>query len=220
VHLRISIRVALTQSVPFGLPSNRNPNEVRSDTVSFNKFGKSPRSTLLKAGLLFVVVSALLVTADQLSIRFGLVESRRIVDDLLGGLIAGSLFNLYERQKLRRFSEHLHLVELMNHHVRNALQPLMFVTYGSEGKAQTKVVEECVRRIDWALREVLPGRSEEQFVVHARASTERNGLTLRSRESSSSSETKGSRPDLANPHPRSFFSQWLENWRSRNEKAS
>jgi hypothetical protein len=193
--------------------------KLRSDTVSLNKFGKSSRSTLLKTGLLFVVVSALLITADQLSVRFGLVESRRIVDDLLGGLIAGSLFNLYERQKLRRFSEHLHLVELMNHHVRNALQPLMFVTYGSEGKAQTKVVEECVRRIDWALREVLPGKSEEQFVASSRGFTGRNGLTRRPRETSSS-ETKASRPDLANHHLKSFFSQWLENWRSRNEKAS
>jgi hypothetical protein len=194
--------------------------KLRSDTVSFNKFGKSSRSTLLKAGLLFVFVSALLITADQLSVRFGLAESRRIVDDLLGGLIAGSIFNLYEHQKLRRFSEHRDLVELMNHHVRNALQPLMFVTYGSEGKAQTKVVEECVRRIDWALREVLPGKSEEQSVAHARSSTGRNGLTLRSREMHSSAETKGSRPDLPNHHPKSFFSQWLENWRSRNEKAS
>jgi hypothetical protein len=188
--------------------------------MNFSKFLKSPRSALLKAGLLFIFVSALLVTADQLSVRFGLVESRRIVDDLLGGLIAGLIFHLYERQRQRRFSEHLQLMDLMNHHIRNALQPLMLVTYGSEGKAQMRVVEECVRRIDWALREVLPGKSEEQFVVHPRGFTGRNGFTLRSRETSSSSETEGSRPELANHHSKPFFSQWLDNWRSRNEKAS
>jgi hypothetical protein len=188
--------------------------------MNFNKSDQSWGSALWKPALLFIFVSALLIAADRLSLHFGLEGARRIVDDLLGGLIAGSIFHLYERQKARRSSEHLHLVDLMNHHIRNALQPLMFVAHGSEGKAQMKVVEECVRRIDWALREVLPGKSREQFVAHARASTRRNGLTLRTQEPAWSSETERSQPESVKTQHKPFFSHWLDTWRSRNEKAS
>lgn len=148
---------------------------------------KSQRSALWKATLLFILVAGLLMTADQLSMRYGLNGSQRIVDDLLGGLIAGSIFYLYERQRLRRFSEQLHVIDLMNHHIRNALQPLMFLTFEPEGRAQTKLVEECVRRIDWALREVLPAKSEEQFAVKAEDSLE---AVAQDRTASSSAETK------------------------------
>lgn len=188
--------------------------------MKFNKSDQSWRSALWKPALLFVSVSALLIAADQLSLHFGLEGARRIVDDLLGGLIAGSIFHLYERQKARRLSEHLRLIDLTNHHIRNALQPLMFVAHGSEGKAQMKVVEECVRRIDWALREVLPGKSQEQFGTHARGSTQRNGLTLKTQEPAWSSETERSQPHTPKTQPKPFFSQWLDTWRNRNAKAS
>jgi hypothetical protein len=148
---------------------------------------KSRRSALWKATLLFILVAGLLITADQLSMRYGLNGSQRIVDDLLGGLIAGSIFFLYERHRLRRFSEQLHVIDLMNHHIRNALQPLMFLTFQPEGRAQTKLVEECVRHIDWALREVLPGKSEEQVVVKPADSLEE---VAKDRAASSSAETK------------------------------
>jgi hypothetical protein len=124
---------------------------------------KSQPSALWKATLLFVLVAGILIAADQLSMRYGLNGSQRIVDDLLGGLIAGSTFYFYERHRLRRFSEQLRVIDLMNHHIRNALQPLMFVPDESEWKTQEKLVAECVRRIDWALREVLPGKTGEQF---------------------------------------------------------
>jgi hypothetical protein len=129
---------------------------------------------LWKAALLFVLVSGLLSAADRLSIHFGLDRSQQIVDDLLGGLIAGSIFYLYERHRLRRFSEHLRVIDLMNHHIRNALQPLMFVTDEPEGKAQMDLVEECVRRIDWALHEALPDKSEEDFVTRGGGSAGRS----------------------------------------------
>jgi hypothetical protein len=176
--------------------------------LNFTKPYKSQRSALWNAIILFILVSRLLIAVDQLSILCGLQGSLRIADDLLGGLVAGSIFHLYERQRLRRLSEHLHLIDLMNHHIRNALQPLMFVAYGSEGKAQMKVVEDCVHRIDWALREVLPGESEEPSVVQPRASARRIGLTT------------GSRQEPADQPSKPFLNQWLDAWRSRNQKAS
>jgi hypothetical protein len=128
--------------------------------MNFIESYKSQRSALWKAILLFILVSGLLIAADQLSMRYGLEGSQRIVDDLLGGLIACSIFYLYERHRLRRLSDNLHVIDLMNHHIRNALQPLMFLTYEPEGKTQRKLVEECVHSIDWALRDVLPGKSQ------------------------------------------------------------
>jgi hypothetical protein len=174
---------------------------------------------LRKATLLFILVSGLLSAADRLSIHFGLGKSQQIVDDLLGGLIAGSIFYLYERHRLRRFSEQLHVIDLMNHHIRNALQPLMFVTDEPEGKAQMKLVEECVRHIDWALREVLPGKSEEDFVTHAGGFPGRSGPMVVP-HAASSSETKPCRPEPALREPKPLFNHWLDTWKSRNEKAS
>jgi hypothetical protein len=174
---------------------------------------------LWKATLFFILVSGLLSAADRLSIHFGLDRSQQIMDDLLGGLIAGSTFYLYERHRLRRFSEQLHVIDLMNHHIRNALQPLMFVTDEPEGKAQMKVVEECVRRIDWALREVLPGKSEEDFVTHAGGVPGRSGPMVEP-HAGSSSKTKPCRPEPALGESKPLFNQWLDTWKSRNEKAS
>jgi hypothetical protein len=188
--------------------------------LNFTKPYKSQRSALWNAIILFILVSGLLIAVDQLSVLCGLQGSLRIADDLLGGLVAGSIFHSYERQRLRRLSEHLHLIDLMNHHIRNALQPLMFVTYGSEGSAQMKVVEDCIHRIDWALREVLPGESEQSSVVHTRASAGRIGLTAGSGKLSSLSERNQSRHEPANRRSNPFFSQWLDTWRNRNQKAS
>lgn len=171
--------------------------------MNFTMPHKSHRSTLWNAIILFILVSGLLIAVDQLSVLCGLEGSLRIADDLLGGLVAGSIFHSYERHRLRRFTEHLHLIDLTNHHIRNALQPLMFVTYGSRESAQMKVIEDCVHRIDWVLREVLPGEFEATSVEHTCALTRRIGLT-------------GSRNERSKP----FFNQWLDAWKSRNQKAS
>jgi hypothetical protein len=179
--------------------------------MNFIESYKPQCSALWKARLLFILVAGLLIAADQLSIRYELEGWQRIVDDLMGGLIAGSIFYLFERHRLRRLRERLHVIDLMNHHIRNALQPLMFMTY--EQRAQMRAVEGCVRRIDWALREVLPGKSEERFVVTTGKSLEE---AAKVQAASSSSETKRSGPEPTNSPPK-LFSQWLYTWRGRNE---
>src|SRR6202158_5337455 len=162
--------------------------------MNFTQFYKSHRS-LWKAILVFKLVSGSLVVADQLSIRCGLDGSQRIVDDLLGGLIAGLIFYFYERHRLRRLRQQLNVIDLMNHHIRNALQPLMFMTDEPESRGRMKLVEECVRRIDWTLREVLPGKSEEQSVAHDRGFIRNAGSSTTSRPpSSSNTQNSGPKP--------------------------
>jgi hypothetical protein len=53
--------------------------------MNLTRSSKSQRAALWKALLVFKLVSGFLIAADQLSIRWGLDGSQRIVDDLLGG---------------------------------------------------------------------------------------------------------------------------------------
>jgi hypothetical protein len=46
----------------------------------------------------------------------------------------------------------------MNHHVRNALQAISYSPY-AEHEKQMKLIAESVSRIEWALREILPGET-------------------------------------------------------------
>jgi hypothetical protein len=112
----------------------------------------------VQAVLFGAVVTVLLIAADQLSVHFVLREWQRIADDVLGGVIAalGSFF--YARRRTRFITERLNTVALMNHHVRNALQVIRDANYlRPENQNLTQIVEDAVERIDWALREILPG---------------------------------------------------------------
>ena len=181
-----------------------------------SKLQKPPhRFVLRKSVLLFILVSGILIAADQLSIYFGLGRWQRIVDDLLGGLIAASTFHLYERHRLRRFAERLHVIDLMNHHIRNALQPLMFVSDEPIARTQMKVVDDCVRYIDWALREVLTGHTEEESAVQDSASAAGSVLPLSSLRPRSS-PAGDLRPKPGSPRPEPFFGHWLDAWKSRH----
>jgi hypothetical protein len=175
------------------------------------------RPVLWKACLLFALVSGLLIAADQLSMRYGLDGSQRIVDDILGGVIAGAIFHLYERRRLQRLRERLQVIDLMNHHIRNALQPLMLVTYKSESSAQIRIVEDCARRIDWTLREILPGNSTERFVIPDSPPVERSRLAADPPPALSSPEGENCVPKPVNSWSKPFFSHWLYAWRNRNE---
>ena len=53
--------------------------------------------------------------------------------------------------------EKMRVIAEMNHHVRNALQPIMYSPYLKEQAEQVRIIQEGTRRIEWALREVLPG---------------------------------------------------------------
>jgi hypothetical protein len=79
------------------------------------------------------------------------------VDDLLIGVLAGVLVFAYERHQHKLVLEKMRVIADMNHHVRNALQPIMYSPYLKEQAEQVRIIQEGTRRIEWALREVLPG---------------------------------------------------------------
>ena len=82
------------------------------------------------------------------------------VDNMAAGIAAGLMVFFYERRRQREIDKKLQTIRLMNHHVRNALQVISAAASSVDGAEQPTKVQDAVRRIEWALREVLPGEIE------------------------------------------------------------
>jgi hypothetical protein len=104
-------------------------------------------------GGIFLLGVALRTLLDTL----GVVGVIAAVDDLLIGILAGLLIFVYERHQHKVILEKMSVIAEMNHHVRNALQPIIYSPYLKEQAEQVRIIQEGTRRIEWALREVLPG---------------------------------------------------------------
>jgi len=81
------------------------------------------------------------------------------LDDIVIGILAALVVFYYEQRRYRSVIEKIRVIQSMNHHVRNALQ-ISWSPY-TEQKKQIEVVKDSVARIEWALREILPGESED-----------------------------------------------------------
>lgn len=97
------------------------------------------------------------VTLRTLLDSWGVTGVAAAIDDMLIGLIAGLLVFAYERHQHKILHEKMRVISEMNHHVRNALQPIIYSPYLKEQAEQVRIIQEGTRRIEWALREVLPG---------------------------------------------------------------
>jgi len=102
---------------------------------------------------IFLLGVALRTLLDKL----GVSGVPAVIDDLLIGVLAGVLVFAYERHQHKLILEKMRVISEMNHHVRNALQPIIYSPYLKEQAEQVRIIQEGTRRIDWALREVLPG---------------------------------------------------------------
>ena len=83
------------------------------------------------------------------------------IDNIAAAFLLGLVVFFYERRRERELVKKLQIIELMNHHVRNALQPIMYVPYAQGQQEQLTAIQDAVRRIDWALREILPGGPQQ-----------------------------------------------------------
>ena len=81
------------------------------------------------------------------------------IDDLILGVVCGVLVFLYEQRRYRALLDKIRVIAIMNHHVRNALQTISLSPYADQAK-QIQLLDESSRRIQWALREILPGEVE------------------------------------------------------------
>jgi len=133
--------------------------------MSNDGMSRSPRlpSLFRRVGLSFALGFALFVFGALLQ---GALHSRGIsgvsiyVDDLVLGIVAGLVVFAYEQRQHKALEEKIAVIAAMNHHVRNALQAISYAPYTEQAK-QLQLIEQAVSRIQWALREVLPGNVEE-----------------------------------------------------------
>jgi hypothetical protein len=92
--------------------------------------------------------------------KLGIGGVPALIDDLLVGIVAGAMVFAYERHQHKLVLARMRVIAEMNHHVRNALQPIIYSPYMKEQAEQIRTIQEGTRRIEWALREVLPGEAE------------------------------------------------------------
>jgi two-component sensor histidine kinase len=106
--------------------------------------------------LVFILgLSANWLSQNALSSRW------HILDDLILGATAGLIVLWYERLRTRALLQRLLIIREMNHHVRNALQVVIYAASAHKDEDLAEQVRDAVRRIDWALNEVLPELKEK-----------------------------------------------------------
>jgi hypothetical protein len=88
-----------------------------------------------------------------------------LLDNALMGVVAGLMMLFYERRRQRELQKKAETIRLMNHHVRNALQVIYATSYSLNTEKDTTRVCEAVKRIEWALREVLPGQKADRLTL-------------------------------------------------------
>jgi hypothetical protein len=121
-------------------------------------------SLLRRVGLSFTLGFGLFVLGALLQGvlgKRGISGVRIYIDDLVLGVVAGLVVFAYEQRRYKAIREKIATISAMNHHVRNALQAISYAPYTEQAK-QIDLIQQSVSRIQWALREVLPGATESQ----------------------------------------------------------
>jgi hypothetical protein len=115
---------------------------------------------------LFVVLLVWIVGFgfDRLLARDGVTRTDILLtSNALTGIVAGFLFySLTNIERVRRnaLRERLRTIAEMNHHIRNSLQVITYATATQKNTESMELIRSSVERIEWALREVLPGHVE------------------------------------------------------------
>jgi HAMP domain-containing protein len=94
-------------------------------------------------------------------------RSLLILSDLLVGLVAATLVFIigkYHEQQDKLVSARLKVIADMNHHIRNALQVIALQTHFVKNEQEIGAMQQAVRRITWALREVLPQLPDSEHI--------------------------------------------------------
>jgi len=124
----------------------------------------SPVKTLLLILMIVIIVGTAGLLFDRLLIREGASRlDLMIASNVLTGCVAGILLlQIIRRERERRaiIRERLQIVSEMNHHIRNALQVISFFVSQEQDQHTVEMVRTSVDRIQWALKEVLPGTQE------------------------------------------------------------
>jgi len=109
---------------------------------------------------------------DAILAHAGMHAETTFLDDALLGVLTAALLIVFERQherELRRQRRIAGVISDMNHHLRNALQVIVYRTnLEIRDRGQLREIRDAVDRIDWALREILPNANVRLKEVSAR----------------------------------------------------
>jgi len=97
----------------------------------------------------------------------GVRGAMEYLDDMILGVLAGLLVFAYEQKRHNAMLKRMQVIADMNHHVRNALQAITLSCY-ADNTQQIQVIDESAKRIQWALRELLPQTHEDGNVPAVR----------------------------------------------------
>jgi hypothetical protein len=111
--------------------------------------------------LLGFTVFVLGALVEYLLSRFNASGVSAFLDDLLIGVLAGVVVFGYESHRHKMIVRQMRVIADMNHHVRNALQPILYSPYLKEQAEQVRMIQQGTERIQWALREVLHGNFDD-----------------------------------------------------------
>lgn len=123
---------------------------------------EDPRSRdLLIFAIVAIVVGAIGMAFDQLLVKEGVHRLDIIaLSNGLTGIAAGLLYfqvTRIDRERRAATQERLRTIADMNHHIRNALQVISYASTTADKSQSMELIGQSVERIEWALREVLPG---------------------------------------------------------------
>jgi hypothetical protein len=112
------------------------------------------------------LVSAIVVALAKVAVGSLLLsdpwqhEGLLVIDGALSGVLAGALVWILlglVRGRRRRLIEYIRCVADLNHHIRNALQVVVYqASLTNTDPEQLEQVESAVRRVDAALHEIFP----------------------------------------------------------------
>lgn len=114
---------------------------------------------LVRAAIVTAIVFALVVASDLLLGREGISRiDLMLVGDGLAAAAVGGVFLVHTarvQERQRQLERKLRIVADMNHHIRNALQPLLYLSSAMPDAAQGAMMHDSIKRIEWALHEIL-----------------------------------------------------------------
>lgn len=115
----------------------------------------SPRACSIRAA---VVIGGLVFLLGYGVDRLALLNPEWILIDAFGlWVVVGLIVFFYEERRRRLLDERLRIIREMNSYIRNELQ--VIVASASAGGASSTTIGRCVDHIEWALRELLPGKA-------------------------------------------------------------
>ena len=128
--------------------------------------------------VLAVISTGLVVAVGGFLLDWALLGDRRdlLYSDALAAAVAAlwafiALTHYNKRQELAL--AHLQTVAEVNHHVRNALTTVLYSVELTQNKPLIEMTRSAVDRIDWTLREVLPGENVETFQKKSNSAEQR-----------------------------------------------